>query len=322
MLDTLDRKILRMLDENSRTPLSVIAKKLNISKQLIKYRIERFVSQGLIEKFYTVINGVKLGYLYFRIYLKFQRISSEKEAHIINEFVQSPFTTWVVKCRGSWDLVVSIYARDTDRFANQYHEIVEPFQDNILAKKIVLIKNVLFSTRDYLSGSEGGVDSVYGGVTEYLSDDKLDHKILKELSKNSRITLISIAKKVGATVDTVKSHIKKMEEQGIIKGHKLTLNYSKLGILFYIISLTLSNVSLHARKKVEDYCKSHPHSVYLVNIIGDHDIDLEVEVENQEQLDLFIRDLKNKFYDIIRDVDALQITKQNKLDFYPFNSIK
>ena len=89
--------------------------------------------------------------------------------------------------------------------------------------------------------------------------------------------------------------------------------------MFFIVQLTLANTSLTARKKIENYCKSHPNSVYLVNILGDHDIDLEVEVENQEQLDLFLRDIKNKFYDIIRDVDVLQITNQYKLDFYPFD---
>ncbi len=300
MLDNLDRKIIRILDANSRTSSSVIAKKLGISKQLLKYRIERLVEKNLIDKFYTVINGVKLGYLYLRIYLKFQRITSEKEHELIDRFVKNSFTTWVVKCRGSWDLVVSIYAKDTDDFARNYQSIVGEFQDNILSKKVVLIQNVLFSTRDYLSGSEGSVDSVYGGITEHLSIDLIDHGILKQLSRNSRIKLVELAKKVNTSVDTVKSHIRRLENDGIIKGHKLTLSYSKLGFLFYIISLTLSNNSGPARKKIESYCKSHPNSVYLVNILGDHDIDLEVEVESQEQLDLFLRDIKNQFYDIIK----------------------
>ncbi len=318
MLNDKDRKLIKILDKNSRTSNAAIAKKLGISKQLVAYRIERLVKEGLIEKFYTIINGVKLGYLYFRIYLKFQRIISSKEQSLIDAFVENSFTTWVVKCRGSWDLVVSIYAKDTDQLAKTYQSIVEEFQSNVLAKKIVLVQNVLFSTRDYLSDSEGSVDSVYGGITESLSADKIDHTILKELSKNSRIKLIDLAKKTGASVDTVKSHLQKMEGTGIIRGHKLAFHYSKLGVLFYIISINLSNASESSRKKLQDYCKSHPNSVYLVNILGDHDIDLEVEVENQEQLDVFLRDLANKFYDIIRNVDSLQIVKQYKIDFYPF----
>ncbi|MBI5227119.1 Lrp/AsnC family transcriptional regulator [Candidatus Micrarchaeota archaeon] len=318
MLNAKDRKLIKILDKNSRTSNAEIAKKMGISKQLVAYRIEKLVNEGLIEKFYTIINGVKLGYLYFRIYLKFQRISSNKEQSLIDAFVSNSFTTWVVKCRGSWDLVVSIYAKDTDQLAKTYQNIVEEFEGNILAKKIVLVQNVLFSTRDYLSDSEGSIDSVYGGVTENLPIDKTDHIILKDLSKNSRTKIIDLARNAGASVETIKSHIKKMEASGIIRGHKLTFRYSKLGVLFYIISINLSNASETARKKIQDYCKSHPNSVYLVNILGDHDIDLEVEVENQEQLDIFLRDLANKFYEIIRNVDSLQIVQQYKIDFYPF----
>ena len=318
MLDEKDRKLIKYLDKNSRTSNATLAKKLGISKQLVAYRIERLVKEGLIEKFYTIINGVKLGYLYFRIYLKFQRITSIKEQQLIDAFVKNSFTTWVVECRGSWDLVVSLYAKDTDQLARTYQNIIEEFQTNILAKKIVLVQNVLFSTRDYLSDSEGSVDSVYGGITEHLSVDGIDHILLKELSKNSRIKLIDLAKAASARVETVKSHIQKMEDTGIIRGHKLTFRYAKLGVLFYIISINLSNASESARKKIQDYCKSHPNSVYLVNILGDHDIDLEVEVETQDELDLFLRDLANKFYEIIRNVDSLQIVQQYKLDFYPF----
>ncbi len=318
-LDKIDRKVIKALDANSRTPDSIIAKKLNLSKQLLKYRIQRLLQNGSIERFYTIINGVKLGYLYLRIYLKFQRITYEKEDQLIKSFVKNSFTTWVVQCRGSWDLVVSIYAKDTDHFAHNYQKIVEEFQNNILSKKVVLMQNVLFSTRDYLSGSEGSTGSIYGGITENFKIDKIDHSILKQLSKDSRAKLVDLAKKANASVDTIKSHIQRMEKTGIIKGHKLTFSYSKLGFLFFIVQLTLANTSITARKKIENYCKSHPNSVYLVNILGDHDIDLEVEVENQEQLDLFLRDIKNKFYDVIRDVDVLQITNQYKLDFYPFD---
>jgi len=318
MIDKKDRELIRILDINSRTTNSEISKRVGISKQLVAYRIEKLCDNGVIEKFYTIINGVKLGYLYFRVYLKFQGLTSETELQLTDAFVRCKFTTWVVKCRGSWNLVVSIYATDTDEFVRTYQEIVEPFQKNILAKKVVLVQNVLFSTRDYLSGSEGSVDSIYGGISEKQIIDKIDHLILKELSRNSRSKLIHLAKIADANVETVKAHIRNMEKSGIIRAHKLTLGYSKLGILFYIIPINLSNASEAARKKIQNYCKSHPNIVYLVNIIGDHDIDLEIEVENQSQLDSLIQDLTNKFHDIIRDVDPIQIVQQKKLDFYPF----
>lgn len=318
MLDKIDRKILKMLDANSRTPNTVIAKRANISKQLLKYRIDRLIEKGIIRKFYAVINGVTLGYIYLRIYLRFQKLNIEKETELIKRIRNNPYVTWVVKCRGTWDLVVSIYAKDTHHFTNNYQTIVQEFQGNILSKKIVLMNNVMFSTRDYIGKSEGSVGAVYGGVTKHLAIDKLDHNILIELSRDSRIRIVSLASRVKANPDTVKSRIERMEKSGIIKGYKLEIDYVKLGFLFYILSLNLSNTSEKARKKMESYCKAHPNLVYLVNLLGDHEVDLEVEVESQEQLDEFIRDLRNSFFDIIRDMEVNQITNQYKLNYYPF----
>src|SRR3989338_7337073 len=194
-LDKIDRKVIKALDVNSRTPDSIIAKRLNLSKQLLKYRIERLLKNGSIERFYTIINGVKLGYFYLRIYLKFQRITYEKEDQLIKSFVKNSFTTLVVQCRGSWDLVVSIYAKDTDHFAHNYQKIVEEFQNNILSKKVVLMQNVLFSTRDYLSGSEGSTGSIYGGITENLRSTKLIIPYLSNCLKIHGQSLLILQKK-------------------------------------------------------------------------------------------------------------------------------
>ncbi|MFH2107002.1 MAG: Lrp/AsnC family transcriptional regulator [Candidatus Micrarchaeota archaeon] len=130
--------------------------------------------------------------------------------------------------------------------------------------------------------------------------------------------VVPLADIVNSSIDTVRSRIKRMEKLGIIKGHKLSFNFSKINLFFFIVSVNLSNSSETARKKLENYCKSHSNSVYLVNLLGDHDLDLEVEVESQQQLDNFLRDLKNKFFEIIRDVEVIQVTNQHKLSYYLF----
>ncbi len=55
-LDTMDVKILRMLQENSRTPVSEIAARLRVSRPTIKNRIERLVREGVISRFTVEIS--------------------------------------------------------------------------------------------------------------------------------------------------------------------------------------------------------------------------------------------------------------------------
>ena len=59
--------------------------------------------------------------------------------------------------------------------------------------------------------------------------DKTDVKILKKILENARSSNRQIAKKVNVSVGTVIAKIKKMENEGIIKGYAVTLDYEKLG---------------------------------------------------------------------------------------------
>ncbi|MBI5223393.1 AsnC family transcriptional regulator [Candidatus Micrarchaeota archaeon] len=317
-MDELDRRIIGALDFNSRTPNTGIAKICKITKQLLRYRLERLEKEGIIEKCYTLVNTVKLGMMYFRIYIKTQGLDSKSENELIERFRSNQYTSWVITTRGKWDLIVSMYATDVEQFSTDFSSILGDFQKNIHSKNIVTIRNVIFSTRDYLDKGTKSNSAIYGGASENNLIDDLDHQILKELAKNSRARITELSKKVNSNPETVSSRIEKLEKKEIIKGHKLTLDYSKFGILFFILSINLSNASVDMRRKIEKFCSFHPNVIYYVNIIGNQDIELEVETLEYEELDKLIRDIKNTFQSEVRDIEVLQITKQHKLDYYPF----
>ena len=71
-IDLKDRKILYELDTNSRQSYHEIAKKVGLSKDSIIYRIKKLQEQGVIKKFHTIYDVGKLGFISFRLYLKFQ----------------------------------------------------------------------------------------------------------------------------------------------------------------------------------------------------------------------------------------------------------
>ena len=62
--------------------------------------------------------------------------------------------------------------------------------------------------------------------------DEVDHQILDMLIDNARTPFTDIAKKLLVSAGTIHVRVKKMEEEGIIKGSTLTLNYEKMGYAF------------------------------------------------------------------------------------------
>jgi len=61
-LDDIDKKILKILEEDARTPFSKIAKMLNLSESTIHIRIKRLKENGVIRGFYVDIDPEKIGY--------------------------------------------------------------------------------------------------------------------------------------------------------------------------------------------------------------------------------------------------------------------
>lgn len=82
--------------------------------------------------------------------------------------------------------------------------------------------------------------------------DEVDHQILDMLIENARTPFTDIAKKLLVSAGTIHVRVKKMEEEGIIKGSTLTLNYEKMGYAFIAhIGIYLERTSM-TKEVIED----------------------------------------------------------------------
>ena len=76
-IDLKDRKILYELDLNCRQSNAQIGKKVGLSKEVVTYRIKRMEDEGVITRYWTAIDTMKLGYYIYRIYISFQNITED-----------------------------------------------------------------------------------------------------------------------------------------------------------------------------------------------------------------------------------------------------
>lgn len=103
----------------------------------------------------------------------------------------------------------------------------------------------------------------------YVSLNETDMKILQVLLEDARFSSRQIAKKVGVSVGTVLSRIKKMEEEGLIKGYSVIMDHEKLGYqLTVVMEITVSKGRLIEMEneiaKIQNVC-----SVYDVTGLTD-----------------------------------------------------
>src|SRR3989338_11005313 len=126
-LDTKDRKILSELDVDARQSNSQIGKKVGLSKEVVKYRIDRLIENGIILRFHTVINYFKLGIVKFKLYLRLTNVNEEKLNEIGKYFYDNPKTEWVVLTSGRWDLISGFLVKNVNEFDDEVQAILGKF---------------------------------------------------------------------------------------------------------------------------------------------------------------------------------------------------
>lgn len=74
--------------------------------------------------------------------------------------------------------------------------------------------------------------------------DEIDHQILDMLIENARTPFTDIAKKLLVSAGTIHVRVKKMEDEGVIKGSTLTVDYDKMDYTFIAyVGVLLENSS-------------------------------------------------------------------------------
>ncbi len=68
-------------------------------------------------------------------------------------------------------------------------------------------------------------------MKRFILDD-IDHKILDILIENARTPFTDIAKQLNVSAGTIHVRVKKMEDEGVIQGSTLSIDYQKIGYTF------------------------------------------------------------------------------------------
>lgn len=124
-LDSLDKKILKMIAEDARVPFLEVARECNVSGAAIHQRIQKLTNLGVIKGSQFIIDPEKIGYetcAYVGLYLKdpdtFDTVVEELKK--IPEVVECHYTT------GGYDMFIKIYARNNHDLLELIHDKLQP----------------------------------------------------------------------------------------------------------------------------------------------------------------------------------------------------
>ncbi len=124
-LDSLDKKILRLIAEDARVPFLEVARICNVSGAAIHQRIQKLYHLGIIRGSKFIIDPEKIGYetcAYIGLNLK----NPEAFSGVIEAIEEMPE---IVECHyttGDYDMFIKIYAKNNHHLLNFIHDKLQP----------------------------------------------------------------------------------------------------------------------------------------------------------------------------------------------------
>ena len=119
--------------------------------------------------------------------------------------------------------------------------------------------------------------------------DETDVKILKALSLDARLSARQIAQQCQISVGTALSRMRKMEDEGIIKGYSALLDQEKLG--YELTVVTEITVSKGRLLEMENEIARIPNVCCVYDLTGLADAAIIAKFKNREELSKFTKRL-------------------------------
>lgn len=317
-LDKKDREILYYLDENSFQSFSSIAKKTRLSKQVVAYRINELKEKGILVKTCAIINLAKLGYGFYKFYIKYKTVTKEKEKPMLEKLGKHPRVGYMCGCDGKFDLFVGVWAKDTHELYSLSRELFNEYKIDFEEIVVSIMEIALNSKRGYLINQEtnAGVP-LFGGTIEKMELDDIDKMILQTLSENARTRYVEIAKKTNLTPAAVGYRIKNMKRRRIIEGARIVLDKAKIGYLVFKVLIKTGLINENEIKKFIRYVTKEKNIIDIDLTLGNWDIEIDVEIESHEKFHQLMLKIRSVFPKLIGSYDTLLIFKEYVYDYFP-----
>jgi len=312
-IDLKDRKILSILERNSRTSLTGIAKRIRASPQTTHYRINKLVEDKVIIEFPSVIDHAYLNLIKVVVFFKVSYISQSKMKEIIEYFKKHKFVVSVVECGGNWDLQVSYVVENISQFNKIIHNDFKEYPGSLSKYEIFFNVVTYFIEKTDLKNKF----MIIGGDKDPLDLKKEDLLLLYNIGRNSRISVVELSRLVRKDPKTIMSRINSLGKSGILRKFTIETDYSQLGFVTNLLLVSYSKLDSTEEDKLVDFLINEEEIMSFSKVIGSANLELFVKVKNPIALRTLLFRLREKYSDLIQEIVNIPVFGVHKSGFLP-----
>ena len=119
MLDTIDKKLINLLQQDSKQTTKKLSLQLNLSVTAVYERVKKLENQKVIEKYVAIVNKNKIekSFLVF-CHIKLMQHSKEYLNTFEYEILKLEEVSECFHVSGDYDYILKIYVKDMDAYRN------------------------------------------------------------------------------------------------------------------------------------------------------------------------------------------------------------
>jgi DNA-binding Lrp family transcriptional regulator len=319
-LDQHDRKILFHLSENARAPLSVLAKKIRLSRETVDYRIRRLIKEGVISIFAPIIDITHFGFYTYHVFFIINDITDKRKQMLIKSLIEHPNTKAVMEYSDKWDIEWALIAKNINDFDRTLTKITTEFSDIIIEKsKLETIDGYKSVHLPFEKYSSAVIEFERKNSRKLYRPDSMDIKLLRLLSENARSSSYELAGKLGLSANAVRYRLKNMERSRIIKQCSIIVDLAKLDLHWHTVCLTVKTLDNKNESKLRQYVLSNPSIIRAVKVLGPWDLMINVVDQDIRNFHRTIKEIQGHFIDILSTYQCL--TAYQEHIYIPFPEI-
>lgn len=306
-LDVSNKKILYALTQNARIFDSKIAKRVNKSKESIRYRINKLEEQKIITQYVTWIDPLLLGYTSAKIYLRLKN-NPQKNEQLIQTLCTDSRLFWLGIAQGAWDVGLTYFIKTQREFFDIQNNLYNNFSDIILDTKTATLVQVQIGPKNIFAQKKDGYNTLFAR-TDAIELDKPAKDVLRVLMKNARLPVTHIAQETGCSIDVVRNRMQTLEQQKIIAGYAAAIDHTKIGYDFYKTFVYVQGLSKEEEQRFDEYCLQDKHITHVVKQNSAWNIELEVLAQTYQEYQETIHNLTKEFSETITRVETAIMTR-------------
>lgn len=312
-----DRRIIRELNKDSRQSFSEIGKKVGLPKNVVNYRVNRMVDDGIITLFCTTINRWKLGYMYCRLFLKFDHFSEKLSKDVLTFISGIENIHWVANLEGNYDICIIFIAKSPKQMDEIYNSIIYKFDKNISEKEMSMATRLIYLPYNYLYDKPEHDFEETGPEESFVKLDDTDSKLINLIKENSRLPMLELMKKLDMSPQSVRTRMKSLMKNGIITGFNIRIDHTKFRLHHFHVFLRLSNMRKNREREIITFLCSKKSVTHIIKGMGIWDMEFETVLGSHFDLHDLLKEIKEKFPENITKYDSSLIYK-----VYPINTVR